>query len=95
MTSDSSKRSTLVHTSAKIRLTGSKQEIKLVLKAFANGGIEYTTTNIYSACDENPERFNLYLTRINVPPVFKSHSKSKAKVQQSHPQKEDDDNINF
>lgn len=64
-------RSTIVNTSAGIRITGSEQEIHLVLNALSNAGIFYKTNRKLYPSRDNPHRLNLYLNWLKVPAVLK------------------------
>ncbi len=61
----------VVTTSAGIRITGSEQEIHLVLNALSNAGIFYKSNKALYPCRDNPKRFNLYLKRLRLPAVLK------------------------
>jgi hypothetical protein len=60
----------LIHTSATIRITGSKQEIDFVVNALARAGFFYKTNKTIYPCQDNPKRFNLYLNFVKCPALL-------------------------
>ena len=60
----------LVHTTAAMRITGSKQEIDLAVNALARAGFFYQTNKTLYPCRDNPKRFNLYLNFVKCPALF-------------------------
>lgn len=63
-------RADLVHTSAAIRITGSKQEIKLALDALDRAGFKYRTNNTLYPTRDDPKRFFTYLNWLKVPALL-------------------------
>lgn len=62
---------TVVYTSSSLRITGSEQEIHLVLNALSNAGIFYKTNGRLYPSRDNPKRLNLYLNFLKVPATLK------------------------
>lgn len=60
----------LVFTTAGMRITGSKQEIDLVVNALARAGFFYQSNKTLYPCRDNPKRFNLYLNFLKCPALF-------------------------
>lgn len=60
----------LVHTSAGIRITGSKQEIDLVINALARAGFFYKINKTLYPSRDNPKRFHVYLNFVKCPAIF-------------------------
>jgi hypothetical protein len=60
----------LVYTTAAVRVTGSKQEIDLVVNALAAKGFFYKTNKTLYPCRDNPKRFNLYLNFVKCPALL-------------------------
>ena len=60
----------LIHTAASIRVTGSKQEINLVVNGLAAKGFFYRTNKTLYPCQDDPKKFYLYLNFIKVPALL-------------------------
>jgi hypothetical protein len=60
----------LIYTSASIRVTGSRQEVDLIVNALARAGFFYKTNKTLYPCRDNPKQLNLYLNFIKCPALL-------------------------
>ena len=59
-----------VHTTAGMRISGSPQEVDIVLNALENSGFSFKSNRKLYPCRDNPRRFNLYLNFLKCPTLF-------------------------